>query len=216
MSEKVFYITTPIYYVNDVPHIGNASTTIAADVVARLKRLQGQEVLSVTGTDENAIKVAETAQAQGMTTQEFVDGIVPRWVEAWKRMHISYDIFIRTTEPRHRRVVEAVFRQLLAQGDIYKDIYKGWYCVSDETFFRETEVVDGLCPNPECRRPVRWVEEENYFFRLSSYQDRLLQYIEEHPDFLQPEFRKNEVVSFIKAGLKDACVTRKAYGWGIP
>lgn len=216
MSEKVFYITTPIYYVNDVPHIGNASTTIAADVVARLKRLQGRKVLSVTGTDENAIKVAETAEAQGVTTQEFVDGIVPRWVEAWKRMHISYDIFIRTTEPRHRRVVEAVFKQLLAQGDIYKDIYKGWYCVSDETFFRETEVVNGLCPNPECRRPVRWVEEENYFFRLSSYQNRLLQYIEEHPGFLQPEFRKNEVVSFIKAGLKDACVTRKAYGWGIP
>ena len=215
MSDKVFYITTPIYYVNDVPHVGNASTTVAADVLARLKRLQGHKVLFATGTDENAIKVAETADAQGMPTQEFVDNIVPRWTEAWSRMHIAYDEFIRTTEPRHRKVVEAAFQKLLEQGDIYKDVYKGWYCVSDETFFRETEVADGLCPNLECRKPVRWVEEENYFFRLSAYADRLLQYIEEHPDFLGPEFRKNEVVSFIKAGLKDACITRKAYGWGI-
>ena len=215
MSDKFFYITTPIYYVTDVPHVGNASTTIAADVVARLKRLQGHRVLFATGTDENAIKVAEAAEAQGMPAGEFVDSIVPRWTEAWSRMHITYDDFIRTTEPRHRAVVEAAFQKLLDQGDIYKDVYKGWYCVSDETFFREAEVADGLCPNPECRKPVRWVEEENYFFRLSAYADRLLQYIEEHPDFLGPEFRKNEVVSFIKAGLRDACITRKAYGWGI-
>ncbi|HUV03786.1 MAG TPA: methionine--tRNA ligase [Armatimonadota bacterium] len=215
MSDKVFYITTPIYYLTDVPHVGNASTTIAADVVARLKRLQGHKVLSATGTDENAIKVAEAADAQGLPTQEFVDNIVPRWTEAWGRMHIAYDDFIRTTEPRHRAVVEAAFQKLVAQGDIYKDVYKGWYCVSDETFFREAEVADGFCPNPECRKPVRWVEEENYFFRLSAYADRLLQYIDEHPDFLGPESRKNEVVSFIKAGLRDACMTRKAYGWGI-
>ena len=216
MSDKVFYITTAIYYVTDVPHVGSASEAIAADVLARFKRLQGRKVLFSTGTDENAIKVAEAAREQGLTPQEFVDAIVPRWVEAWDRLKISYDDFIRTTEPRHRKVTEEAFNKLLARGDIYKDVYKGWYCVSDETFFRETEVVDGLCPNPECRTPVRWVEEENYFFRLSAYADRLLEYIEGHPDFLAPEFRKNEVVSFIKAGLKDACITRSAYGWGIP
>ena len=216
MSDKTFYITTAIYYVTDVPHVGSASEAIAADVLARFKRLQGHKVLFSTGTDENAIKVAEAAREQGLTPQEFVDSIVPRWVETWDKLKISYDAFIRTTEPRHRQVTEEVFKKLMARGDIYKDVYKGWYCVSDETFFRESEVVGGLCPNPECRRPVRWVEEENYFFRLSAYADRLLEYIEAHPDFLGPEFRKNEVVSFIKAGLRDACITRSAYGWGIP
>ncbi len=216
MSDKTFYITTPIYYVNDVPHIGNASTTVATDVIARFKRSQGYKVLFVTGTDENAPKVAEAAAAKGMSTQAFVDDIVPKFKEVWRHMHITYDDFIRTTEPRHRKVVEAAFTKLIDTGDIYKDVYKGWYCLSDETFFRETEVKDGLCPNPECRKAVKWVEEENYFFRLSAYGDRLLEYIEAHPDFLGPEFRKNEVVSFIKAGLRDACVTRKAYGWGIP
>ncbi len=216
MPEKTFYITTPIYYVNDVPHVGNASTTVASDVLARLKRLQGMDVLYATGTDENAIKVHEIAQAQGMSTQDYVDGIVPRWMEVWKAMHISYDTFIRTTEERHKKVVEYAFRKLMEKGDIYKDVYKGWYCVSDETFFRESEVVDGLCPNPECRKEVRWVEEENYFFRLSAYGDRLLEYFEANPDVLGPDFRRNEVLSFIKAGLKDACVTRQAYGWGIP
>jgi methionyl-tRNA synthetase len=169
-----------------------------------------------TGTDENAPKVAEAAAARDMAPQEFVDSIVTQFKAAWDRMHITYDVFIRTTEPRHHAVVEAAFRTLRDRGDIYKDLYKGWYCVSDETFFRESEVSDGLCPNPECRKPVRWVEEENYFFRLSAYSDRLLEYIETHPGFLGPEFRKNEVVSFIKSGLRDACVTRKAYGWGIP
>ena len=216
MSDKTFYITTAIYYVNDIPHVGSASEAVAADVIARFKRLQGYNVLFATGTDENAIKVAEVAQSQGLTPQQYVDDIAPKWIDVWRRMHIAYDDFIRTTEPRHRKVVEAAFTKLLDRGDIYKDLYKGWYCVSDETFFRESEVVDGLCPNTECRKPVRWVEEENYFFRLSAYADRLLEYIESHPDFLGPESRKNEVVSFIKAGLKDACVTRKAYGWGIP
>ncbi len=216
MPEKTFYITTPIYYVTDMPHVGNASTTIAADVVARFKRLQGRKVLFATGTDENAIKVAEMAQSQGKTPQEFVDGIVPRWIEVWKRMHVTYDAFIRTTEERHRMVTEHVFRTLMEKGDIYKDSYHGWYCVSDETFFRESEVTDGLCPNAECRKEVRWVEEENYFFRLSAYGDRLLEYFEANPDVLGPDFRRNEVLAFIKSGLKDACISRKAYGWGIP
>lgn len=216
MSKKVFYVTTPIYYVNDVPHIGHTYTTTAADVLARFKRLRGHRVLFATGTDENAPKVAEAACERGRSPQQFVDSIVSEYKVAWQRAHMTYDDFIRTTEQRHREVVEAAFQKLLDRGDIYKDVYEGWYCVSDETFFRESEVADGLCPNPECRKPVRWVEEENYFFRLSAYQDRLLQYIEENPDFLGPEFRRNEVISFIKAGLKDACVTRSGYGWGIP
>lgn len=216
MADKVYYITTPIYYVNDVPHIGHTYTTTAADVIARFKRLQGHRVLFLTGTDENAPKVLEAAEACGKSPQEFVDSIVSKYLQTWKQMHISYDDFIRTTETRHRRVVETAFQKLLERGDIYKDVYRGWYCIFDETFFRESEVVGGLCPNPECRRPVRWVEEENYFFRLSAYQDKLLDYIDAHPDFLGPDFRKNEVVSFIRAGLKDACITRAAYGWGIP
>ena len=200
---------------NDIPHVGNSSTTIAADVISRFKRLQGYKVLFATGTDEHALKVVEVAQERGISLNEYVDGIVAQFIEVWRRMHITYDDFIRTSEDRHKAVVAAAFQKLLDQGDIYKDVYKGWYCVSDETFFREAEVTDGHCPNPECRKPVRWVEEENYFFRLSAYQDRLLAYIEANPDFLGPEFRKNEVVSFIKSGLRDACVTRKAYGWGI-
>ncbi|HAH86798.1 MAG TPA: methionine--tRNA ligase, partial [Armatimonadetes bacterium] len=137
MSQKTFYITTPIYYVNDVPHVGNASTTVASDVVARFKRLQGYNVLFATGTDENAPKVAEAAEANGMSPQEFVDDIVPKFKEVWHKMHITYDVFIRTTEARHKKVVEAAFQKLLDSGDIYKDVYKGWYCISDETFFRE-------------------------------------------------------------------------------
>lgn len=216
MSDKVFYITTPIYYVNDVPHIGNASTTIASDVIARFKRLQGHRVLFATGTDEHAMKVAEAAAAHGQSTVEYVDGLVECFKDVWARLGITYDDFIRTSEPRHKRVVEVVFRKLMETGDIYRDTYNGWYCVSDETFFREAEVTDGLCPNPECRKPVRWVEEDNYFFRLSAYSERLLKHIEANPEFLGPEFRKNEVLSFIKSGLRDTCITRRAYGWGIP
>ncbi len=216
MSDKTFYITTAIYYVNDVPHIGSASEAIAADVMARYERSRGRKVIFGTGTDENAMKVAEVAASSGMSPQQYVDKLVPVWTDTWRAMHIQYDNWIRTTEPGHRHVVETAFSKMIENGDIYKDTYKGWYCVSDETFFRESEVVDGLCPNAECKKPVRWVEEENYFFRLSAYGDRLLEHIEANPDFLAPEFRKNEVVSFIKSGLRDACVTRKAYGWGIP
>jgi methionyl-tRNA synthetase len=215
MSDKVFYITTPIYYANDVPHIGSSYTTIAADIVARFKRLQGRKVLFATGTDEHGLKIAEAAESRGITTSEYVDKIAAEFEHTWRQMHISHDVFIRTTEARHEELVQEVFKKLLEVGDIYKGSYTGWYCVSDETFFRESEVVDGLCPNPECRRPVRRVEEENYFFRLSAYGDRLLKYIEEHPGFLGPDFRRNEVMSFINAGLKDACVSRKALGWDI-
>jgi methionyl-tRNA synthetase len=215
VEEKTFYITTPIYYVNDVPHIGNAYTTVISDMVARFQRLRGRDVLFVTGTDEHAIKVAEAAEAQGLTAKDFVDKIAPKFKEVWNDLNISYDDFIRTTEPRHIKVVQEAFRRLLDSGDIYKGTYEGWYCVPDETFFRESEVTDGLCPNPECRRPVQWVQEENYYFRLSAYQDRLLEWIESNPGCLQPEFRKNEVVSFIKQGLQDISVSRANKGWGI-
>jgi methionyl-tRNA synthetase len=216
VEQKTYYITTPIYYVNDVPHIGNAYTTIMCDMVARFQRLTGRDVLFVTGTDENATKVAEAAEAQGLDTQSYVDRIAPKFKEVWTDLEISYDDFIRTTEPRHITVVEEAFRRLRDSGDIYKGTYEGWYCVPDETFFRESEVTDGLCPNPECRRPVQRVQEENYYFRLSAYQDKLLKWIEENPTCLQPEFRKNEVLSFIKQGLQDISISRANKGWGIP
>lgn len=216
MDNKVFYVTTPIYYVNDVPHIGNAYTTMMADIVARFQRLLGRDVIFATGTDEHAIKVAEAAEAEGIDPKTFVDRIAPKFKEVWSDLEITYDDFVRTTEPRHVHVVQEAFRRLRDKGDIYSGTYEGWYCVPDETFFRESEVVDGLCPNPECRRPVRWVEEQTYYFRLSAYQDRLLEWIESNPDCLQPEFRKNEVVSFVKQGLQDVSISRTNRGWGIP
>ncbi|MCS7308625.1 MAG: methionine--tRNA ligase [Armatimonadetes bacterium] len=216
-SEKAYYITTPIYYVNSSPHIGSTLTTLAADMLARYQKMQGRRVWFLTGTDENAIKVHRAAQERGMPTQQFVDELAAEFQQAWKTMHIEYDDFIRTTEPRHVRVVQEFFRRMQERGDIYKGVYEGWYCVSDETFFAPSDVgEDRLCPNAECRRPLQWVQEEDYFFRLSAYGDRLLQYIEEHPDWLEPEFRKNEVVAFIKQGLRDQSVTRANPGWGIP
>jgi len=216
MSEKAFYVTTPIYYVNDVPHIGTSYTTIAADVITRFVRFQGRPAHFLTGTDENGTKVQETAHAQGKTPNEFVDGIVPAFKQTWRDLHIQYDDFIRTTENRHIRAVQELWRRLSARGDIYKGLYEGWYCVSCETYWREAEVPDGLCPNAECRRPVRRMQEETYFFRLSAYAEKLLRHIEENPDFLQPDFRRNEVVSFIKQGLRDTCISRIGSGWGVP
>ncbi len=214
MSKSVFYVTTPIYYVNDIPHIGNAYTTIIADVVARYHKLKGEKTYFLTGTDENATKVANAAAEAGMHPQEYVDKLAEDFKRVWQNLGIEYDDFIRTTEPRHVRVVEAVFNRLLDQGDIYKGQYAGWYCVPCETFFAESELVEGKCP--ECGRAVEWVQEENYYFRLSAYSDRLLEHIDSHPEFLQPEFRKNEVVSFIKQGLRDVSITRANRGWGIP
>ena len=216
MSDQTYYLTTPIYYVNDVPHVGNAYTTIIADVVARYRRLRGDDVFFLTGTDEHAPKVAAAAKDKGIPTQDFVDQLAGKFQGVWKSLGIEYDDFIRTTEPRHKKVVEAVFKRLLDQGDIYKGTYKGWYCVPCETFWSESELIDGKCPNPECGRPVDLVEEENYYFKLSAYSEKLLDYIESHPEFLQPEFRKNEVVSFVKQGLRDVSITRTNQGWGIP
>lgn len=216
MERNLFYITTPIYYVNAVPHIGNAYTTIACDVLARFNRQRGREVLFATGTDEHALKVAEVAQAMGRDTRAYVDSMEPLFKEQWQALDISYDDYIRTTEPRHVELVQKVFKKLLDQDDIYLGSYEGWYCVSDETFFTASEVTDETCPNPECRRKLSWVKEENYFFRLSKYQDRLLEYMTSNPGWLRPEYRANEVISFTRSGLKDQSVSRVNNGWGIP
>jgi methionyl-tRNA synthetase len=213
---KPYYITTPIYYVNSKPHIGTALTTLAADITARYQRMRGREVMFLTGTDENAPKVAEAAERAGQSPQQFVDAISAEFQAIWHGLGIRYDDFIRTTEERHRKAVQEVFRRLHEKGDIYVGNYEGWYCVSCETFWRPNEVEDGLCPNPECRRPVNWVTEQNYFFKLSAYADRLIEHIKSHPRFILPEGRKNEVVRFIESGLRDACITRANNGWGIP
>ena len=215
-----YYLTTPIYYVNDVPHIGTSYTTIAADIFARFHRLRGEEVLFVTGTDENAPKVVQAARDQNAEPQAFVDTMAERFQDAWRALNIEPDVFIRTTEARHREAVQTLFARLRERGDIYQGEYEGWYCQSDETYFSADEVVrEGearLCPNEYCRRPLKWVKETNYFFALSRYAERLEAHIEAHPEFLQPEFRRNEVLSFIRAGLRDVCITRAATEWGIP
>lgn len=215
MSKKTFYITTPIYYPNDRPHIGHAYTTIFCDAVARWHRFTGKEVFYLTGSDEHGQKIERTAKANGKSPQEYVDGIVEGFKALWKRLDIAYDDFIRTTESRHRKVVQAIFQKLYDQGDIYKDVYEGWYCTPCEAFWPETRLVEGkLCP--DCERPVEWVKEEAYFFRISRYADRLLKHIEEHPEFIQPDTRRNEMVSFIKQGLEELCVSRTTFSWGIP
>jgi methionyl-tRNA synthetase len=214
MAKSTFYITTPIYYVNDVPHIGHAYTTVAADFIARYHRLAGDKVFFLTGTDEHGQKVARAAEERGLDPQKWSDEMVPRWIDVWKRLEISYDDFIRTTETRHVEPVRRLFEQLHEQGDIYLGHYEGLYCVACETFYREAELVNGLCPIHE--RPVEVVTEDNYFFRLSAYTDRLLELYERHPVFVRPEARRNEVVSFVKAGLEDISVSRTSFSWGIP
>lgn len=214
---KAYYITTPIYYVNGRPHIGSALTTTCCDFLARYHKLRGEKTWFLTGTDEQATKVLEAAQKANTPVEQFVDGLARDFQETWHKLHIEYDDFIRTTEPRHVKVVQEIFSRLKASGDIYKDAYEGWYCVADETYFRDTDVgEDRLCPNPECRQPLRRMQEENYFFRLSAYGDRLLEHIHANPDFLQPDFRRNEVISFIQQGLRDMSVARPSSGWGIP
>ncbi len=212
MSRR-YYITTPIYYVNSVPHIGTALTTVAADVNARYQRMRGREVFFLTGTDENATKVAEAAEAAGKTPKEFVDEISEEFKRIWAGLNIRYDDFIRTTEERHIKVVEEVWRRLLEAGHIYPGEYKGWYDVTTETLYSESELVDGKSPDGN---PVREVSEPGYYFRLSAFAEPLLEHIEKNPGFIIPETRKNEVVSFIKQGLRDVYITRENKGWGIP
>jgi methionyl-tRNA synthetase len=211
-----FYVTTPIYYVNDEPHLGHAYTTIVADVLARFARLSGVETFFLTGTDEHGQKVQEAAQRRGITPQEQADEMVVRFKEAWKRLHIAYDDFIRTTEPRHVQVVQTILQKLWDKGDIYKGEYEGWYCVPDERFWTEKDLVDGRCP--DCGRPVELLVEPNYFFRMSAYQGWLVAYIIDHPSFIRPDTRRNEVLGYLRQPLGDLCITRPAsrLSWGIP
>ncbi|MFD1955881.1 methionine--tRNA ligase [Paenibacillus thailandensis] len=213
-KERSFYITTPIYYPSDKLHIGHAYTTVAGDAMARYKRLRGYNVLYLTGTDEHGQKIERKAKEKGQTPQQFVDEIVSGIQDLWRKLEISNDDFIRTTEDRHKRVVERIFDRLVKQDDIYKGTYEGWYCTPCESFFLERQLVDGNCP--DCGRPVELVKEESYFFRMSKYADRLLQYYEENPDFIQPESRKNEMINnFIKPGLEDLAVSRTTFDWGV-
>lgn len=210
---KRFLITTPIYYVNSVPHVGHALTMLVCDAEARYQRLRGNEVLFLTGTDENGTKVMEAAQTAGEDPQAFVDRISGNFRNCWDALNFSYDDFIRTTEPRHKTAVQRLFSLLRDKGFVYADTYEGWYDVSSETFVREADLVDGKSPDGN---EVRWVKEDNYFFRLSAFGDQLMARIKSDPGFLLPEGRRNEVVSFIQQGLRDICITRANPGWGIP
>jgi methionyl-tRNA synthetase len=211
---KTFYITTPIYYANDVPHIGHAYTTIAADVLARWRRLKGDKVFFLTGTDEHGSKIAQAAAAGGQSPADYLEAIVSKYKVLWNRLGITFDDFIRTTEERHTRVVQMIFERLVKQGDIYLGTYEGWYCVPDETFWAEGELSEGKCPT--CGRDVERITEESYFLRLSAYEKRLLDYYEQNPEFLQPRFRAPEIVQFVKGGLRDLSVSRVKVAWGIP
>ncbi|MEW5919426.1 MAG: methionine--tRNA ligase [Bacillota bacterium] len=214
-AKKTFYITTPIYYPSDKLHIGHSYTTIAADAMARFKRLTGHEVWFLTGTDEHGQKIQRSAEAAGKSPQLFVDEIVAWIKELWSVLDISYDDFIRTSEKRHREAVQKIFNKLYEQGDIYRGRYEGWYCTPCEAFWTARQAEEGNCP--DCGRPVELVAEEGYFFRMSKYADRLLQHMEANPDFIQPVSRKNEMINnFLRPGLEDLCVSRTTFNWGIP
>ncbi len=214
MENKKYYITTPIYYPSDKLHIGHGYTTVAADVLSRYKRMQGYDVMFLTGTDEHGQKIADKAAAVGKEPQQYVDDIVAGIKELWTLLNISYDRFIRTTDSYHVETVQKIFRTLHDKGDIYKGVYKGMYCKPCESFWTESQLVDGKCP--DCGREVAPAEEEAYFFRLGRYADRLLALYAENPDFLQPDSRRNEMTQFIKQGLEDLCVSRTSVKWGIP
>ncbi|UJL46469.1 methionine--tRNA ligase [Virgibacillus sp. NKC19-16] len=213
-NEKTFYITTPIYYPSGNLHIGHAYSTVAGDAIARYKRMRGYDVMYLTGTDEHGQKIQRKAEENDMEPQVYVDGIVSGIQDLWEKLKISNDDFIRTTEERHKKVVQKIFDQLVKQGDIYLDEYEGWYCTSDEAFFTERQLEDGHCP--DCGKPVEKVKEESYFFRMSKYVDRLVQFYDDNPGFIQPESRKNEMLNnFIKPGLEDLAVSRTTFDWGI-
>ncbi|HAQ06979.1 MAG TPA: methionine--tRNA ligase [Bacillus bacterium] len=211
---KTFYLTTPIYYPSGNLHIGHAYTTVAGDAMARYKRLRGFDVMYLTGTDEHGQKIQRNAEEKGITPQQYVDDIVQGIQDLWGKLDISYNDFIRTTQDRHKQIVEKIFAQLLEQGDIYLDQYEGWYCTPCESFYTDRQLEEGNCP--DCSRSVEKVKEESYFFKMSKYADRLLQYYEENPEFIQPESRKNEMINnFIKPGLEDLAVSRTTFDWGV-
>jgi methionyl-tRNA synthetase len=212
---STFYVTTPIYYVNGEPHAGHAYTTIAADVLARYHRLKGDEVFFLTGVDEHAVNVYNAAKEEGVSPQAFCDKMAPIFIKLWERLNISNDIFFRTTSDIHKRGAQKFLNVLYESGDVYKGTYEGFYCLSCEEFFPEKELTDEkICPDHKI--PLQWLEEENYFFRLSKYQDRLLAHIRENPDFVYPTTRRNELVNFVESGLQDVSISRSSLSWGIP
>ncbi len=214
MNEK-FYITTAIAYTSRKPHIGNTYEVILTDAIARFKRQMGYDVFFLTGTDEHGQKIEDIAKEQGVTPKQYVDGVAGEIKNIWDMMNSSYDKFIRTTDKEHVETVQKIFKKLYDQGDIYKGEYEGWYCVPCESFFTDTQIEGGVCP--DCGRPVKKTNEEAYFFKMSKYQDALMKHIEENPDFIQPESRKKEMVNnFLKPGLQDLCVSRSSFKWGIP
>ncbi len=212
--DKHYYVTTPIYYVNDVPHIGHAYTTLACDVIARYKRARGYEVFFLTGTDEHGQKVEKAALSVGETPLELADRVVKRFQALWEKLNISNTDFIRTTQERHKKGVADLFRRIEAKKDIYLGEYEDWYCTPCETFWTELQLMDGNCP--DCGRPTDKLKEESYFFRMSKYQQALIDHIESHPDFIQPKSRRNEVLNFVKEGLRDLSISRTTFSWGIP
>lgn len=214
-DKKTFYVTTPIYYPSGDLHIGHTYTTVAADTLTRYKKQRGYDAYMLTGTDEHGQKIQKKAEEAGVTPQAYVDKVVDGIKDLWKLMNIDYDQFIRTTDPEHQKTIQKIFKKLYDQGDIYKGKYEGWYCTPCESFWTESQLVDGNCP--DCGRPVEKQSEEAYFFKMSKYADRLMAYIESHPDFIQPESRKNEMINnFIKPGLQDLCVSRTSFNWGVP
>ena len=215
LDKKTFYVTTPIYYVNDVPHIGHAYSTVGADALARFKRMDGFDVYFLTGTDEHGQKIAKTAKEKGLEPKQLADQVVERFKEAWAWLGITHDRFIRTTDEDHRKAAQTFFKKVMDAGYIYKADYEGWYCLPDEKFLLDSEVVDGKCP--DCGRPVERIKEENYFFSMSKFQGQLEKYLIDHPDFIQPDSRKNELINnFIKPGLADVSISRSSVKWGIP
>lgn len=221
MSKGTYSFTTPIYYVNALPHLGTAYTTVAADTVARYQRMNGYDVAFVTGLDEHGQKIAETAEKNNMTPLEWCDSMEPAFREAWDMLNITYTDFVRTTEPRHVQTVQKFWGDLHAKGFLYKAAYEGWYCIHEETYYAEGDLEkneEGVFVCPDCKRPVRYEStgEENWFFKLSEFQDKLLSFYEENPDFIRPETRRNEVVSFVSRGLKDLSISRSTFDWGVP
>ncbi|PZR59485.1 MAG: methionine--tRNA ligase [Candidatus Meridianibacter frigidus] len=210
-----FYVTTPIYYINGNPHIGHAYTTIVADVLARAGRTRG-DTFFLTGTDEHGQKVADAAAAAGVSPQEWCDRLVPKWQNLFGRFDVSYDDWIRTTQPRHTEKVQRVFERLRRSGDVYLGKYEGWYCANDETFWLQSKLIDGRCPNPECRREVQWLSEDDWFFRLSKYNGRLLEHFRTHPEWVRPRSAYNEMMSMLQEGLEDFSISRSNFAWGIP
>ncbi len=213
-TKKTFYVTTPIYYPNDVPHIGHAYTTIAADILARWNKLRGKDVFFLTGTDEHGKKIQDAAKKAGKSPQEFTESLIPTFKDAWKKLNIKYDRFVRTTEPEHEEVVKFLLQKVFDNGDIYEGTYEGYYCTGCETYYTEKDLVDGCCPIHKTK--IEKLKEDTYFFRLSKYQKRLLDFYNRNPEFISPENRRLEVINRVKEGLQDLSISRTSFSWGIP